>query len=131
MKINNTAFGGFVVSENIIKGYPVRYSFREKSEIKEGYPVRYSFREKSEIKELNGWTLYSSEDDDEFVSDSRNFKIMNAESICKFAPVMLEIFDAPYGTDLCWLYEEGVHTGFYDLKDDRETTIEEILKKQI
>ena len=115
MKINNTAFGGFVVSENIIKGYPVRYSFREKSE----------------IKELNGWTLYSSEDGDEFVSDSRNFKIMNAESICKFAPVMLEIFDAPYGTDLCWLYEEGVHTGFYDLKDDRETTIEEILKKQI
>lgn len=58
MKINNTAFGGFVVSENIIKGYPVRYSFREKSE----------------IKELNGWTLYSSEDGDEFVSDSRNFK---------------------------------------------------------
>jgi hypothetical protein len=115
MKINNTAFGGFVVSENIIKGYPVRYSFREKSE----------------IKELNGWTLYSSEDDDEFVSDSRNFKILNAESVYKFAPVMLEIFDAPYGTDLCWLYEAGVHTGFYDLKDDRETTIEEILQKQI
>ena len=33
--------------------------------------------------------------------------------------------------DLCWLYEAGVHTGFYDLKDDRETTIEEILQKQI
>ena len=115
MKINNTAFGGFVVSENIIKGYPVRYSFREKSE----------------IKELNGWTLYSSEDGDEFVSDSRNFKILNAESVYKFAPVMLEIFDAPYGTDLCCLYEAGVHTGFYDFKDDRETTIEEILQKQI
>ena len=40
---------------------------------------------------------------------------------------MLEIFEALYGTDLCWLYEEGVHVGFYDLIEERETTIEEIL----
>lgn len=40
---------------------------------------------------------------------------------------MLEIFEAPYGTDICWLYEEDVHVGFYDLVRDRETTIEEII----
>ena len=40
---------------------------------------------------------------------------------------MLEIFEAPYGTDLCWLYEKGVNVGFYDLVQERETTIEEIL----
>ena len=43
---------------------------------------------------------------------------------------MLEIFDAPYGTDLCWMYEENIHTGFYDLKNDKEVTIEEILKSE-
>jgi len=76
---------------------------------------------------LNGWNLLSIEDDEEYLSDAANFKILGAKSIYKIAPVMLEIFEAPYGTDLCWLYEEGVHVGFYDLIEERETTIEEIL----
>ena len=58
---------------------------------------------------------------------SKNFTILGANSIVKIAPVILKIFEAPYGTDLCWLYEEGVHVGFYDLVRDRETTIEEII----
>ena len=62
-----------------------------------------------------------------YLSDAANFKILGADSIYEIAPVMLEIFEAPYGTDLCWLYEEGVHVGFYDLIEERETTIEEIL----
>ena len=86
--INNSDFGGFIVSNNIL----------------EGKPIRYTFRDQSSIPPLNGWNLLSIEDDEE-----------------------LEIFDAPYGTDLCWLYEEGVHVGFYDLIEERETTIEEIL----
>ncbi|WP_143318639.1 DUF2185 domain-containing protein [Clostridium sp. HBUAS56017] len=112
MKINNSEYGGFVVSKNIVSGVPIRYSFREKSS----------------IQQLNGWNLYSMNDDDEYVNNSNNFVILSAESISKVAPVVLEIFDAPYGTDLCWLYEEGVHIGFYDLAADRETTIDEILK---
>jgi len=112
MKINNNEYGGFVVSKNIVSGVPIRYSFREKSS----------------IQQLNGWNLYSMNDDDEYINNSSNFVILSAESISKVAPVVLEIFDAPYGTDLCWLYEEGVHIGFYDLAADRETTIDEILK---
>ena len=27
---------------------------------------------------------------------------------------MYEIFNAPYGTDLFWVYEEDTHIGFYD-----------------
>ena len=76
---------------------------------------------------LNGWNLLSIEDDEEYLSDAANFKILGADSIYEIAPVMLEIFEAAYGTDLCWLYEEGVHVGFYDLVEERETTIEEIL----
>lgn len=112
MSINNSAYGGFVVSKNILAGVPVRYAFREESS----------------IPQLNGWNLYSAADDDAYVRDSKNFTILSAESLFKILPVMLELFDAPYGTDLCWLYEKGVHTGFYDLKGDRETTIEEILQ---
>lgn len=113
MEINNNDYGGFIVSKNIVSGVPIRYSFREKSS----------------ILQLNGWNLYSMNDDDEYVTNSSNFVILSAESIYKIYPVLLEIFDAPYGTDLCWLYEEGVHIGFYDLAVDRETTIDEILKK--
>lgn len=112
MKINNSTYGGFVVSKNIILGKPVKYSFREKSS----------------IQQLNGWNLYSVDDNEEYINDSNNFTILSAESIYKIAPVVLELFDAPYGTDLCWLYEEGVHIGFYDLIADKETTIGEILK---
>lgn len=43
---------------------------------------------------------------------------------------MLEIFSAPYGTDLCWLYESGVHIGFYDLVKNKEVTIEQILNAE-
>ncbi|MCB2357282.1 DUF2185 domain-containing protein [Clostridium estertheticum] len=113
MKISNDEYGGFVVSKNIVSGVPIRYSFREKGS----------------IQQLNGWKLYSINDDEEYINNSSNFVILSAESIYKLSPVILEIFDAPYGTDLCWLYQEDVHIGFYDLVEDREITIDEILKR--
>lgn len=113
MKINNSDFGGFVVSNNICKGYPIKYSFREKSE----------------IDTLNGWTLYSDMDDEAYVNAAANFTILNADSIVKLSSAILEIFTAPYGTDLCWLYENDVHIGFYDLKTDQEVTIYDIITK--
>ena len=112
--INNSDFGGFIVSNNILAGKPIRYTFRDQSI----------------TPPLNGWTLLSIEDDEEYLSDAANFKILGADSIYEIAPVMLEIFDAPYGTDLCWLYEVGVHVGFYDLVEEREITIEEILSSE-
>ena len=112
MRVNNEEYGGFIVSHNVMSGVPIRYSFREKSS----------------MRQLNGWYLYSEQDDEAYVNDSENFSILGAQSILKIAPVVLEIFQAPYGTDLCWLYEEGVHVGFYDLVADRETTISEILE---
>jgi len=49
------------------------------------------------------------------------------ETILTVAPVILEIFEAPYGTDLCRLYEEDVHIGFYDLTLDKEVNVSDIL----
>lgn len=107
----NSAYGGFVVSKNVSAGKPVGYTFREESS----------------IPQLNGWTLYSVEDDQDFVSNPANFEVLAASSIARLAPALLEFFDAPYGTDLCWVYEKGVHTGFWDLAGDKPTTIAEIL----
>lgn len=49
--IDNNLFGGFMVSNNVIAGKQIRYSYREKSE----------------ISKLNSWTILSVEDDDEYV----------------------------------------------------------------
>lgn len=113
MQINNNDYGGFIVSNNILNGIPIRYSYREKSS----------------IPQMNGWNLYSEKDDDEYVNDSGNFTILSADSLYKISPVILEIFNAPYGTDLCWLYEKNVHIGFYDLVQDKEVSIDEILSE--
>lgn len=111
MDNKNDAYGGFMVSKNVLNGVPIRYSFREPSS----------------IPQLNGWNLFSELDADEYVNNPDNFVIVNAETIYSLAPQMLEIFDAPYGTDLFWIYEENVHIGFYDLVADKITSIEQIL----
>ena len=111
MDNKNDAYGGFMVSKNVLNGVPIRYSFREPSS----------------IPQLNGWNLFSELDDDEYVNNPDNFVIVNAETIYSLAPQMLEIFDAPYGTDLFWVYEENIHISFYDLVADKITSIEQIL----
>lgn len=112
-KINDEAFGGFIVSKNVIAGRPVRYTYRKKSS----------------IENLNGWTIYSCDDNDEYVNNPDNFVILGATSINNIAPIMLELFDAPYGTDLCWMYDKkGKHIGFYDLVKNEDVTLEKILE---
>lgn len=112
-KIDDHLYGGFIVSKNVTHN---------------GKKIKYTYREKSSIPNLNGWTIYSEIDDDDYVNEPKNFEIIGATTINKIAPVMLEIFNAPYGTDLCWMYEKDVHIGFYDLKLEKKTTIKEILK---
>lgn len=117
-QINDSDFGGFMVSKNVIAGIPIRYTYREKSS----------------IENLNGWTIYSCNDNDEYVNNPDNFVIMGATSINSIAPIMLSLFDAPYGTDLCWIYnKKGKHIGFYDLVKNEDTTLEKILanKKEL
>ncbi|MBJ8072434.1 MULTISPECIES: DUF2185 domain-containing protein [Bacillus cereus group] len=111
MTNRNDAYGGFIVSRNVFNGVPIRYSFREESS----------------ISQLNGWNIFSEVDDDEYVNNPKNFCIINAESMYSIVPQMLEIFEAPYGTDLFWVYEDSVHVGFYDLVQDCMTDINKIL----
>lgn len=113
MKIENDLFGGFIVSKNVLNGVPILYSFREESS----------------IPQLNGWNFLSQDDNQDYANDSKNFLIINATSMYELAPVVLEFFDAPYGTDLFWQYEKNVHTGFYDLINECDTDIDKILQK--
>ena len=114
--IDNDLYGGFIISENVLYNH---------------VPIRYTFRQESTIPELNGWYIYSAIDDDEYVNNPDNFCIVSAETMFSIAPVFAEIFDAPYGTDLCWMYEEldgdPVLVGFYDLIGQREVSIDEIV----
>ena len=113
MEIKNENYGGFIVSKNIIYGKSIRYSFREKSS----------------IPQLNGWNFYAIDEDEEYISNSDNFIILSAKSMYDINPIILALFHAPYGTDLCWLYENDIHVGFYDLKLEREFSIYEILNR--
>lgn len=109
--LNISDYGGFIISNNVLLGAPIGYAFREKSH----------------IKDLNGWNIYSINDDEEYVSNPDNFSMVSIYTMARIIPVILEIFDAPYGTDLAFMYEQGVHVGFWDLNTDKETTIKEIL----
>ena len=111
MKYHNDYYGGFIVSKNIINGERIKYTFREKSQ----------------IRQLNGWTLYSDVDDDNYVNDSDNFMILSAESLFQICPVFKELYEAPYGTDLCWIYNQDVLVGFFDLNAEKEVNIDEIV----
>lgn len=109
--MESSNLGGFVVTKNV----------------RDGKAISFTYREGSRYLGLNGWFLYSVEDDDEYVKNTENFLILDTEAIGYLAPAMLEIYEAPFGTEVSWLYEGGVHKGFYDVKNKQETTVEEIL----
>ncbi|MCP1224318.1 DUF2185 domain-containing protein [Sebaldella sp. S0638] len=112
MGIKSELYGGFIVSKNILYGKPIKYSFREESS----------------IQQLNGWNFYAIDEDEEYVSNPDNFIILSAKSMHNINPVILDIFSAPYGTDLCWLYENDIHVGFYDFNVEKEFSIIEMIK---
>lgn len=109
--IDNSLYGGFVVAKSVLGGKRIRYTYREESK----------------IPQLNGWHILSEDDTDEYVSNPENFEVVAAQTLFSHWPQMSMIFDAPYGTDLFWLYTDGVHTGFFDLKTNREVSVAEIL----
>ena len=114
-KIEDGNYGGFIISKNVWNGVKIGYSYREKSA----------------KAELNGWIIYSIQDDDAYVEDAGNFLIINATSMYQVDSLMLKIFDAPYGTDLCWQYNsKGDFIGFYDLVHNKNVTIKDILKNK-
>lgn len=109
---DDSAYGGFVVSDNVLAGVPARFAFREPS----GVP------------DLNGWTVYSDADDDAYVNDANNFTVVTASTLVRFAPALIDAFDAPYGTDIALLYDEGGNfSGYWDNEGECEVSLEQVL----
>lgn len=114
--IDDSAFGGFVVSNNVLAGVPARYAFREPSE----------------VAALNGWTVYSDADDDAYVSDPGNFTVVTASTLARLSPAVVDVFDAPYGTDIALLYDdEGHFAGYWDNEGEREVTRAQVLGGEV
>lgn len=70
--IDNSLYGGFIVSKNVLKGLPIRYTFRSESE----------------IENLNGWTIYSIDDDEEYIANPNNFEIVSMVTMYKIDPFL-------------------------------------------
>ena len=67
-RIDDSQYGGFLVSKNII------YNNQK---------ARYCFRKNTTISTLNGWNLYSEIDDDNYVNNPDNFEIISATTMFK------------------------------------------------
>lgn len=108
--IDNSLFGGFIISKNITRN---------------GVKAKWIFRQESLISQCNGWNIYSENDDQQYISNPNNFEIVSAETISKFIPELLKIYNLPYGTDLTLKYNNGVLTGFVDTKTGKDISLNE------
>lgn len=103
--IDNSYFGGFVISKNITKN---------------SMKAKRIFRKESSIAQCNGWNIYSENDDQEYINNPSNFEIVTAETVARFIPELLNVFNAPYGTSLSVKYNNGVFAGFVDEKTGKD-----------
>lgn len=110
---NNDKYGGFMITNSVLH--------------KESLPM-YTYREKSSKQQLNGWQIIGDSDTEEYVNNPVNWSIVNADTIMNICPMLLDYFDAEYGTDIALIYEQDVIVGLMDLKTGGDITIEEILK---
>lgn len=113
---NGSVYGKFLFSKNI---------YDEKR-------VVYAVREKSDSPLLNGWTLYSCDDDDEYKANPDNYETVEVFIVKVYARQLIDIFNAPFGTKIQFLYTEqslGKYkfSGFYDMNKNRETDVDEII----
>ena len=104
-------YGIFILTERVNSGEPVRFCWRQEPDDEVG---------------TNGWSLFSGNESEEDMGSLVMVGIMDIE---RLAPTMKDVFDAPVGTELGWLYDDaGNHIGFHDMAKDKDVTVEEILR---
>lgn len=116
MNINNDAFGGFIVSKDIIDN---------------GAPIYNIYRIEPKQPGLNGWAILSKKSFDNFGNNDLQLEaVYTAQSLFSVQPIMLELFDAPFGTDVVFIYPQDntkIPIGFWDLNKDCEIDFDQIL----
>ncbi len=109
--IENIEYGAFLMSKNIYE---------------KGIPTGFANREENPIDVANGWWIMSAVDDDDYLKPE-NFSYVSMKTVLTFIPEFIDFYDAPYGTDIGWIYEDGKHKGYWDYVKDKETTVKEIM----
>lgn len=120
MQIDNSDYGGFIVSKDIID---------------DNAPIYNIYRIEPKQPGLNGWAILSKNSYDNFNNDDLHLEaIYSAQSLFPVQPIMIDLFDAPFGTDVLFLYTEdepNVPAGFWDLNKDCEISFDQILHSDI
>lgn len=66
----------------------------------EGWKVGYMVREEPEREEDSGWCFMAGNEDDEFIEDYKNIKLLYIAEMCRLTPEIQEHIDKPVGTAL-------------------------------
>lgn len=65
----------------------------------DGCPVGYCYREEPrEGRPDSGWRFFAGDEDEEYLSDPGHSGIYHLNTICNYAPEILPLLDAPYGS---------------------------------
>lgn len=86
----------------------------------EGWKVGYMVREEAEREEDSGWSFMAGNEDDEFIEDYKNIKLLSIAEMCRMAPEIQEHIDKPVGTALIRVSSDRLEVD----KNDREIYVE-------
>lgn len=82
----------------------------------EGWKVGYMVREEPHREGDSGWSFMAGNEDDEFLEDYNNIKLLSIAAMCQLAPEIQEHIDKPVGTALIRVDSERLETDRNDRK---------------
>ncbi len=65
----------------------------------QGHKVGFMYREDPEDARLSGWVFLSGEETQEYIDDPDYFEIYNVNTIANYDPDIIQLLDAPYGSE--------------------------------
>ena len=91
-------YGVFIITKLVDSGQPVKFCWRQEPD--------------EEIR-TNGWSLFSGNENEQDMGD---LVMVGVKRIEELAPGFKEIYSAPVGSEIGFLYDdEGNHIGYYDM----------------
>lgn len=86
----------------------------------EGWKVGYMIREEPQREGDSGWSFMAGNEDDAFLEDYHNIKLLSIAEMCQLAPEIQEHIDKPVGTALIRVDSKRLEVD----KNDREIYVE-------
>lgn len=75
-------------------------SYVSKKITDEGWKVGYMTREEALSENDSGWSFMAGNEDDEYIDDYNNIKLLSIAEVCQLDSDVLKYIDNPVGTDL-------------------------------